>query len=280
MTQPCLITGVTGFVGSHLFDLLLEQGRWEVFGVAREKSSIEKIRQQVAKIKLVSCDLVNMSSTFEVIKELKPDCIFHLAGESSVALSWKAPFSLLNNNVVATLNVFESLKMLGNTGTRVMVACSSDEYGLVTRKNIPITEDTPLKPVSLYAITKMTVDMFDFHYYKSYGLDIIRIRAFNHTGPRCDLHYVLSNFARQIAEIKIGKKENKLYVGNLSAVRDYTDFRDMVKGYVLAIEKCAAGDVYNICSSKGYSIKKLLDILIKLRGCTVKIIVDKSRIKK
>ena len=277
--KKVIITGVAGFVGSHLLDLLLEQGKWKVCGVLRDKDPIDKIRQHSGRVKLINCDLANRDSTFKMIKTVKPDYIFHLAGESSVALSWGSPFSLLNNNVVATLNIFEAIRNSGKIGTRVMVACSSDEYGLIDRKDIPIEEKSPIKPVSPYAITKATVDMFSSYYYKSYGLDIIRIRAFNHTGPRRDDYYALSNFARQIAEIKAGKKENKLYVGNLSAVRDYTDVRDMVRGYIFAIKKCAAGEVYNICSGKGYSIKKLLDTLIRLSGCKVGTIVDKSRMR-
>ncbi len=278
--KKVLITGITGFVGSHLLDLLAQNNKeYKLFGIIREKSSLEKIHQSLKAIELINCDLVNSTSTFEILKGLQPDYIYHLAGESSVELSWKAPFSLINNNIIATLNIFESLRIINSLTTRVLVACSSDEYGLVSKEDIPIKEDIPLKPVSPYAITKATIDMFGLHYYKSYGLKIIRMRAFNHTGPRRDSNYALSNFAKQIAEIKKGLRENIIHVGNLNVVRDYTDVRDIVKGYVLAMEKCEPGEVYNICSSKGYKIKELLDILIELSGCDIKVVKDKKRIR-
>ena len=278
--KKILITGITGFVGSHLLDLLArENTKYKLYGIVRENSSLSKIEHSLDAVELINCDLINSTAIFEAIKNVSPDYIYHLAGESSVGLSWNAPQSLLNNNIVASLNILEALRILDNTRTRVLLACSSEEYGHISDKETPITEAVPLHPVSPYAITKTTVDMFGYHYYKSYGMKIIRMRAFNHTGPRRDANYALSNFARQITEIKKGLKEKIIYVGNLSAIRDYSDVRDIVRGYKLAIEECTSGEVYNICSSKGYRIKDLLDIMIQQSGCNVKIVQDKKRFR-
>ena len=279
--KKVLITGITGFVGSHLLDLLTNQKTgYKFYGIIREKSSLRRISHSLKAVELLNCDLINSTATFEVIKNISPDYIYHLAGESSVGLSWNAPQSLINNNITASLNIFEALRISDNTRTRILLSCSSEEYGHVSDEKIPITEVVPLCPVSPYAVTKATVDMFGYHYYKSYGMKIIRMRAFNHTGPRRDAIYALSNFAKQITEIKKGLKENIIYVGNLSVIRDYSDVRDIVRGYKLAIEECTPGEVYNICSTKGYRIKDLLDLMIQYSGCNVKIVQDKERFRK
>ena len=187
MKKRVLITGVTGFVGSHLLDLLVsKKAEYESYGIIRERSSLEKIGHNVNSLRLINCDLVNSGSVFNIIREIKPDYIYHLAGESSVKLSWGGPFSSINNNIVATLNILEVLRAMDDEQTKILLACSSEEYGLVSEEDIPIKEETPLKPVSPYAVTKVAVDMFGSQYYSSYGIKVIRIRAFNHTGPRRD----------------------------------------------------------------------------------------------
>lgn len=280
MKKRVLITGVTGFVGSHLLDLLVsKKAKYELYGIIRERSSLAKIGHNVNSLRLINCDLVNSGSVFNIIREIKPDYLYHLAGGSSVTLSWGAPFSSVNNNIVATLNILEALRSVDNKETKILLVCSSEEYGLVSEEDIPIKEETPLKPVSPYAVTKATVDMFGSQYYSSYGIKVIRIRAFNHTGPRRDEAYALSNFAKQIAEVEKGIKGNKIYVGNLSAIRDYSDVRDVVRGYKLAMERCEPGDVYNLCSSKGYKIRDLLEMLIGLSKLHTEIVQNEERIR-
>jgi len=279
--KKILITGISGFVGSHLLDLLLCEGhKYEIYGVVRESSSLERIAHNLGHVKLVVCDLINSHAVLALLEKIQPDYIYHLAGESSVKLSWTNLFSLLNSNVIATLNLLEALRLQKNTQCKVLLACSSEEYGLVDKSDIPIREETPLKPISPYAVTKATVDLFGYQYYVNYGLSIIRIRAFNHTGPRRPEIYALSNFAKQIAEIEKNKKEAVIYVGNLNVIRDYTDVRDIVRGYVLAMEYCAPGEVYNLCSSKGYKLADLLEILISLsKYKNIKIVRDESRLR-
>jgi len=272
------ITGVSGFVGSHLLDLLsAREASFDLYGIVRERSSIDKINHRLNSIRLVSCDLINLANIAAIFREVKPDHVYHLAGESSVKLSWGGTLSMVNSNIVGTLNVLEAIRATGCKDTKILLPCSSEEYGLVSEGDIPIKEETPLKPVSPYAVSKATVDMFGFQYYVSYGLQAIRIRAFNHTGPRRPDTYALSGFAKQLAEIEKGLKAPVIRVGNLNAVRDYTDVRDMVKAYELAMEHCKPGEVYNVCSSRGYKIGDLLEMLIRLAKCKVDIVPDEKR---
>ena len=280
MMKRVLITGVSGFVGSHLLDLLVtKKTDYELYGIVRERSSLEKIKHNVDSIRLISCDLINLSTIINIIKELKPDHIYHLAGESSVKLSWGGTLSMVNSNIVATLNLLEAMRTANCQETKILLACSSEEYGLISEDDIPIKEETPLKPVSPYAVSKAAVDMFGYQYYVSYGIKTVRTRAFNHTGPRRSGVYALSNFARQLAEIESGFREPKIHVGNLSAVRDFTDVRDMVRGYELAMEHCEPGEVYNICSSKGWRIRDLLEMLVQLSKCRIEIAQDEERMR-
>lgn len=276
-----LITGITGFVGSHLLDYLLENKKedCEIYGIIRENESLERIIHNLSNTQLFTCDLINAYKVAEIIKTIEPDYIYHLAGESSVKTSWDSIVSVVNNNILAGLNILEALRFYRNLECRVLLICSSEEYGLVDKKDIPITEEAPLRPISPYAVSKATVDMFGFQYFSSYGLQIIRIRAFNHTGPRRPEIYALSNFAKQIAEIEKGIKEPIIRVGNLEAIRDYTDVRDIVRGYILAMQYCNAGEVYNLCSSKGYKIGVLLQKLISLSKKNIKIVNDLERMR-
>lgn len=278
MKKRIFITGVSGFVGSHLLDLLsAREASFDLYGIVRERSSIDKINHRLNSIRLVSCDLINLANIAAIFREVKPDHVYHLAGESSVKLSWGGTLSMVNSNIVGTLNVLEAIRATGCKDTKILLPCSSEEYGLVSEGDIPIKEETPLKPVSPYAVSKATVDMFGFQYYVSYGLQAIRIRAFNHTGPRRPDTYALSGFAKQLAEIEKGLKAPVIRVGNLNAVRDYTDVRDMVKAYELAMEHCKPGEVYNVCSSRGYKIGDLLEMLIRLAKCKVDIVPDEKR---
>lgn len=285
MTNKVLITGVNGFVGSHLLDLLVRQkgkgdGEIELFGTIRESSTFENIQHNRSEVELVTCDLVEKQSVLCLIEDIEPDQVYHLAGQSSVKESWNRSFSLVNNNVLGTLNILEALRQNDKVDTRILLACSSEEYGLVSEEAIPVDESVPLHPVSPYAVTKATVDMFGFQYYKSHGVKTIRTRAFNHTGPRRPETYALSDFAKQIVSMeKNGEGESAIHVGNLNAVRDYSDVRDIVRGYQMAMENCEPGEVYNICSERGFAIHELLDRLIELSGTDISIVQDDSRMR-
>jgi GDP-4-dehydro-6-deoxy-D-mannose reductase len=279
MKQRCLITGITGFAGSYLAEFLLERGDIEVYGIKRWRSRMENIEHIKNKLTLIECDLRDASSVANCIEEVKPDKIFHLAAQSFVVTSWLAPAETLTTNIIGTLNIFEAVRKANLVDTRIQIACSSEEYGMVYENEIPIKETNPLRPLSPYAVSKVAHDLLGYQYYKSYRLYIVRTRGFNHSGPRRGEVFVESNFPKQIAEIEKGLKEPVIHVGNLEAKRDFTDVRDMVRGYWLSLEKCDAGEVYNICSGKAYKIKEVLDILLSLSKVKVEVKQDPTRMR-
>ncbi len=273
-----LITGITGFVGSHLAEYLLKFKDIEVFGIIRWRSRTENIEHIMDKIKLYTCDIRDSTSVSEVISEVKPDKIFHLAAQSFVPQSWQAPYETLTTNIIGQLNIFEAVRR-AKINPIIHIAGSSEEYGLVGEDELPIKEDTPLRPLSPYAVSKVAQDLLGFQYFKSYGLRVIRTRAFNHTGPRRAEVFVCSNFAKQIVEIEMGIKEPIIYVGNLESARDFTDVRDIVEAYWLATEKCEPGEVYNICSGKPRKVKDILHMLMEIAGIKAEIKVDPQRLR-
>ncbi len=273
-----LITGVSGFVGSHLADYLLENHDVEIYGIIRWRSKRDTIYHLENKIKFYECDLRDLSSTTAIIKEVKPDRIFHLAAQSFVPASWNAPAESLTTNILGNLNLLEAVRY-AKIDPLIQVACSSEEYGLVLPNEVPIKETNPLRPLSPYAVSKVGQEMLSYQYFKSYGIKSVITRGFNHTGPRRGDVFVCSNFAKQIAQIELGLKPPVIEVGNLSAKRDFTDVRDMVRAYWLALEKGIPGEVYNICSGTCYTIRELLDKFLALSNKNVDIVVDKARLR-
>lgn len=273
-----IITGIAGFAGSHLAEFLLQKKGIAIYGIDRWLSRLDNIAHIKDKIKLIECDLTDPFSTHSAIEKVRPDYIFHLAAQSFVPTSWNAPHDTLTTNIMGQLNIFESIRKL-HLNTRVQIACSSEEYGLVHKNEVPIKESNPLRPLSPYAVSKVAQDMLGFQYHQSYKLFVVRTRAFNHTGPRRGENFVTSNFAKQIASIEKGLQKPTIYVGNLSAVRDFTDVRDMVSAYWLSLEKGKPGEEYNICSGKGITIKKTLEMLLGLSSEKIKIEVDPQRLR-
>ncbi|MEW6618315.1 MAG: GDP-mannose 4,6-dehydratase [bacterium] len=279
MSERCLITGITGFAGSYLADFLLEKGNVEIYGIKRWRSRMETIEHIKDKITLIECDLRDATSVLNCIEEMQPDKIFHLAAQSFVPTSWLAPTETLMTNILSTLNIFEAVRKAHLTHTRIQIAGSSEEYGMVYEDEVPIKETNPLRPLSPYGVSKVAHDLLGYQYYMSYNLYIVRTRGFNHSGPRRGEVFVEADFAKQIAEIEKGLKEPIIYVGNLEAKRDFTDVRDMAKGYWLSLEKCDPGDVYNICSGKAYGIEEVLDMLLSLSTVKVEVKQDPSRMR-
>ena len=274
-----LITGVTGFVGSHLADYLVARGDVEVFGTHRWRSRMENIGHLRGRITLVECDLGDPTAVRRALASVRPARVFHLASQSYVPTSWLAPSETFKTNVLCQLNLFETARELGLLETRFHIAGSSEEYGLVRPDEIPIREDTPLRPLSPYAVSKVAQDLLAYQYWMSYRLFTVRTRGFNHTGPRRGEVFVTSNFARQIAEIEQGLREPVVRVGNLDAFRDFTDVRDMVRAYWLALEHGEPGEVYNICSGRAYRIRQVLDILLGLSPAKVEVREDPDRLR-
>ncbi len=201
-----------------------------------------------------------------MIERVKPDKIFHLAAQSYVPASWDSPAETFHTNILGQCNLLEAIKHLRPSGYDpvVQIACTSEEYGNVRRDELPIKETNELRPLSPYAVSKVAQDYMGYQYWKSYKIRIIRTRAFNHEGPRRGEVFVVSNFAKQIAEIERNHQKPVVWVGNLEAIRDFSDVRDIVRAYWLATEECEPGDVYNICSEKGHPIGKVLDMLLSL----------------
>lgn len=273
-----LITGITGFVGSHLAEYLLSRGDVEVYGTYRWRSRTENIHQIRGQINLVECELRDSISVNRAIHEVKPDCIFHLAAQSFVPTSWVAPADTFHTNVIAQANLFEAVRAVG-IDPKIQIACSSEEYGLVHPNEVPIKEENPLRPLSPYAVSKVGQDYMGYQYHMSYGLKVVRTRAFNHTGPRRGDVFVTSNFAKQVVEIEAGLADPVIHVGNLEAKRDFTDVRDVVKAYWLAVEKGVPGEVYNIASNKAYSIQEVLDLLLAMVKLKIKVVTDPGRMR-
>src|ERR687887_2863428 len=245
-----LITGITGFVGSHLAELALARGA-EVVGALRWRSNTEHIEPLRERLTLIQSDLRDLSSTRELVERAAPDYIVHLAAQSFVAASWQTPAETLMTNAISQMNLFEAIRQLGSKA-RFLVIGSSEEYGLVYPDELPIRETNPLRPLSPYAVSKVTQDLMGFQYWKSYGLDVVRARAFNHEGPRRGDAFATSNFAKQVAEIEAGIRKPVIHVGDLKPTRDFSDVRDIVHGYWLLLERGDPGDVYNLCSGEDW----------------------------
>lgn len=276
--MKALITGISGFVGSHLAEYLLATGRYDVSGTIRWRSRRDAIAPLCPRIQLHDCDIRDPSSIRSVIAAVRPDVIFHLAAQSYVPFSWRAPAETLSTNIIGELNLFESVRDL-RLECRIQIAGSSEEYGLVLPNEIPITEDNPLRPLSPYGVSKVAQDLLAYQYFKSYGLKVIRTRAFNHTGPRRGDVFVTSNFARQIAAIEAKRQPPVIRVGNLDAVRDFTDVRDVVRAYAMVAEQGTPGEVYNIASGKGVRIREMLDMLIGLGKAKITVQTEPERMR-
>jgi len=287
--KKVFITGITGFVGSHLADYLLKQGI-EVHGLTRWRSPKDNILHCLDDIVLHHGDLLDFSSLYKIIYKVKPDYVFHLAAVSYVPYSFQAPSSTLDTNCVGTCNLLEAIKLLHKPTSSmapqiegfdpVIHCCSSSEvYGQVKEDEVPITESQPFRPSSPYAVSKVCEDMLGYQYFISYGLKIIRTRMFTHTGERRHECFVVSNFAKQIADIEINEKEPIIHVGNLDSIRTFADVRDTVRAYWDLVNKCDIGDVYNIGGKVTMTIREMLHKLIDLSTKDIQIKLDPERLR-
>jgi GDP-4-dehydro-6-deoxy-D-mannose reductase len=266
-----LITGITGFAGSHLADLLLETPGVELFGLARSGQWPANASHLSRRVRLLSCDLGDQAALAELLRELHPDQIYHLAGYAHAGQSLREPFAAWAGNLTATLNLYEAVQRWGGK-PRILFVGSGLIYGDVPVGSGGQNEEAVLKPANPYAASKSAADLASYQYSVSAGLDIIRARPFNHIGPRQSSQYALPHFARQIAAIEKGKQEPVLSTGDLSARRDFTDVRDMARAYTLLMERGKTGEAYNIGSGEARSIQSALDLLLRLT--TTKITVE------
>lgn len=276
-----LITGISGFVGSHLAEKLVSyDGNIEVHGIIRRQSVplIPNIRNIIDKIKIEEANLIDYSSIESAIDNIEPHYIFHLAAQSFVPTSFKAPIESVKINIGGTVNLLEVLRKKEIDLLGLQVACSSEEYGLVLPDEVPITENNPLRPQSPYGVSKVATELYSLTYYRAYGLPIKITRGFNHTGPKRGLQFITSVIASQI--VRALKTDNKtITIGNPKPIRDFTDIRDMIQGYILTILRGRNGEVYNLGHGFGISIKNLIKLTAKIYNVDYKIKIDKTRFR-
>ena len=259
-----LITGITGFVGSHLAEYLLNKHPGhEVYGIKRWRSPRNNISNIENKVTLFDGDLNDLSSLITIFDQVKPEIVFHLAAQSFVSSSYTAPADTINTNVVGTSNLLEAIRFT-KIDPVIHVCSSSEVYGQVDKSQLPINESTHLNPVSPYAVSKVGEDMLAYMYHQAYELKTIRSRMFTHSGPRRGEVFVDSFFALQLARIEQGQQKPVLKTGNLDSVRTFCDVRDTVKAYWMLVDKCDPGEVYNIGGNRTMTIKDMLDLLLNM----------------
>jgi GDP-4-dehydro-6-deoxy-D-mannose reductase len=273
-----LITGITGFVGSHMAEYALGRGA-AVSGAVRWRSRTEHIEHLRGQLQLIECDVRDAASVRRLLAASAPTHVIHLAAQSYVAASWHMPGETLSTNLTGQVNLLEGIREI-SAPPRVLIVGSSEEYGLVHPDELPVRETNPLRPLSPYGVSKVGQDLMGFQYFRSYGLPIVRTRAFNHEGPRRGEVFVTSSFAKQVAEIEAGRQEPVIQVGDLTPRRDYTDVRDIVRGYWQVLAEGEPGEVYNLCSGRSWTIARVLEFYLdraRVRGIGVR--VDPERLR-
>ncbi len=264
--EKILITGITGFVGSHLADLCLKK-QVKTFGFKRyHLSNMNNVRHIEEKIEWLDCDMMDSKSVRKAIEKCRPDKIFHMASQSFVSPSWDHPNLYMDANYRMTVNLLEACLQI-NINPKVLIPGSGEEFGEVYEDELPIVEDSIIRPVNPYAVTKVAQDLIGYVYFKSYGLNIIRTRAFNHEGPRRNKVFGIPWYAHQIAKIEKGLQEPHMKVGHLDDKRNFTHVKDMVTAYWLATEKCTPGDLYLIGSDDKndiHTFRECLENLIEI----------------
>ncbi|MCL4418774.1 GDP-mannose 4,6-dehydratase [Patescibacteria group bacterium] len=277
--KKILITGISGFAGSFLAEHLISNRNISVSGTYLLEKSLLNLQDIRKKLNLVKLDLKDTDKTYNLIKDLMPDYVFHLAALTSPKDSFDNPTETIVNNIVAQINVLEAIKKANLINTRILVVSSAHVYGSVKKEDLPINEETKLMPANPYSVSKVTQDFLGLQYFLAHKLKIVRVRPFNHIGPRQSSKLAVASFAKKIAEIEKGIRKPILSVGNLESARDFTDVRDMVKAYVLAIEKGKEGEVYNIGSGKSYKISHILNKLLSFSDAKITIELDKSLLR-
>lgn len=276
-----LVTGISGFVGSHIAEKLISlEQNIDIYGFVRRQSVpiLPNIRDIVKDLTLKVGNLIDYPSLEKAITEIEPHYIFHLAAQSFVPTSFSAPVECVQTNILGTLNLYEVIRKHEFDLEGIQVACSSEEYGFVYPDEIPINENNPMRPQSPYAISKVATEHLSLTYHRAYGLPTIVTRGFNHTGPKRGLQFVTSVIGSQIARaLKTGEKA--MTIGNPKPIRDFTDIRDMVQGYLLALTKGKRGDVYNLGHGYGISIENLIKLTASHFNIDIEIQIDQGRFR-
>jgi GDP-4-dehydro-6-deoxy-D-mannose reductase len=271
-----LITGISGFVGSHLAEYLLAHTDWRIAGTVY--GPYHNIQGLCGRLELYPAELSRLPVVEFVLDQARPDVIFHLAAMAVTGRSWRDPAMTLQINVGMQANVLQAIVNLG-LRCRVVVIGSGEEYGAVLASDRPIDERTPFRPLNPYAVSKVAQDMLGLQYHLSHGLDTVRVRPFNHTGPRQGLGFVVPDFASQVARIEAGLQDPVLRVGNLEAQRDFTDVRDVVRAYYLLARQGCSGEVYNVGSGRAHAIQEVLDCFLARSAVSIRVEPDPERLR-
>jgi GDP-4-dehydro-6-deoxy-D-mannose reductase len=269
-----LITGIAGFAGRHLARLLLGRGD-EVHGTIHRPESAAALGE-VGDDRLHRVDVADAKAVSDALRRVAPEAVIHLAGLTFVPDSHADPAAFFRANVLGLIHLLAAVRELGSA-CRVVAVGSADAYGALEPGDLPITEDCPMRPLSPYGASKAAADLIAYQWARAYGVDVVRVRPFNHTGPGQRPEFVCPDFARQLAAIARGRKPARIEVGNLDVVRDFSDVRDVVAAYVAALDRGRRGEVYNVCSGVGHSIREMLSVLIELSGCDVEVAVAPQR---
>lgn len=275
--MKALIIGAGGFVGGYLISELCGRG-WEVCATKLPCEKITIFGEMTAEYDTADLDILDENALTSLISAVKPDHIFHLAAQSSVALSWKKPALTVDINIKGCINLLEAVRA-SQASPKILFIGSGEEYGYAADRPEPVDENVAPEPANIYAVSKLTQNMIGKLYCKAYGMDITSVRAFNHIGPGQLPQFVVADFCKQAAEIKAGLSEPVIYVGNLSAKRDFTDVRDIVRAYAELALKGRSGETYNVGSGNAVSIQSVLDKIIDLSGADIRVETDKAKFR-
>ena len=271
--MKALVIGGGGFVGPYLVRHLTDDCGYEVTVTKTEK---EQLVMDNAVVK--NLDILDIGQIVELLKAEQPDYIFHLAAQSSVAYSWKNPTLTIDVNIKGCVNLLDAVRQLDKK-PRVLLIGSGEEYGHIKEGECPIVEDNTVRPGNIYAATKACQNMLGKIYSDAYGLDIMMVRAFNHIGPNQTPMFVVADFCKQVADIEKGRQEPGIYVGNLSAKRDFTDVRDVVKAYALLVEHGRRGETYNVGTGHAIAISQILDEIVAMSDTAIEVKVDENKLR-
>jgi GDP-4-dehydro-6-deoxy-D-mannose reductase len=269
-----LITGAGGFVGRHLCEYLLKHTDWDLTGTLFCPS--KETESPSPRLQFHSLDLRARESVHSLFEDIRPNVVFHLAAQSSVPTAFKDPWDTLENNVQSELNLLEAVRESGRE-VKFLVIGSNEEYGAPEPEDLPQTERSSLRPNNPYAVSKIAQDFLGLQYHLAHGIPVVRVRPFNHTGPGQSPRFVVPAFASQIARIESGLQEPVMRVGNLSTSRDFTDVRDIVRAYHLAVTEGKPGEVYNLASGQAYSIQEVLEELLSYSEVDIRVERDPDR---
>ena len=271
--MKALVVGGGGFVGPYLVKHLKEEQGMEVYVTKTEKETLDMDCSGIYNL-----DILELSQVAELLNKIRPDYVFHLAAQSSVAYSWKNPGLTIDVNIKGCVNLLDGIRQL-DYKPRVLLIGSGEEYGHIKDGECPIVEDNVLRPGNIYAATKSCQNMLGKIYSDAYDMDVMMVRAFNHIGPNQTPVFVVADFCKQVADIENGQAEPVIYVGNLSARRDFTDVRDVVRAYAMLVKDGKRGETYNVGRGHAVAIQEILERIVALSDKDIEVRVDESKLR-